>query len=280
MDNWRDGLSDDVKGNESLAVFEDVEGLAKSFIETKAMVGRGIQIPSEDAGEEANASFITNILEKAPGLMLKPDFENPEQSTEFFRTLGTPDDSAGYEQVKYEEMSFPEDREKALREMSFGAKLTKTQHKALSENMLKFDHDAKVAGESAMSEAMQGLRGEWGMAFDDRKALANKVRLTFLDFIPEGAMDAATTQALYNIGAQLGSEGTSLGDNRNEGGEDGRMTPADALSRIDDIMQNKEHPYWISMHPGHDAALKKMIELRTAADPDAGTTLPRAGFGS
>jgi hypothetical protein len=235
------------------------------------------QVPSDDAGDETKAAFIDSILEKAPNLMLKPDFENPEQSTEFFRTLGAPDDSAGYEAVKYEDLSFDEARESALRDIAFNAKLTKSQFKQVSEQMLKFDHTAKLEAETATSEAMQALRGEWGMAFDERKTLAEKVRSTFFDFIPEAQMDAKTIKALHTVGVQLGNENGTQGDHRSDNNTNS-VTPADALARIDDIMNNREHPYWISAHPGHNDALRQMIELRTQADPNASTTLASAGF--
>lgn len=280
-ENWRESLSDDLKGNESLSTFEDVNALATSFIETKALVGSGLRFPSEDSSDDDRKAFIDKVMEKAPTLMLKPDFDNEEQSTEFFRTLGLPNDSAGYETPKFEELAFDEKREGFLRELAHKTNLTKSQFNALTAGMLEFDHGILSAGESQTSEAMAALKQEWGMTWKERRGLANKVRETFLDFIPEAQMDAQTIKALHAIGTQLGSgEGTELGDLRNEGGGTGKMTPAEALGKIEDIMNNAEHAYWISAHPGHQAALDAMVELRKQADPAAGTILPRAGFGS
>ena len=279
--NWRDALPEELKGNESLSAFEDITGLAKSFIETKAMVGNGLRVPSDDASDEQKADFLNKVLDKAPNLMRRPNFEDTEQSVEFFRTLGMPEEASGYEAAKYEEMAFDETREGLLRGLAHEAGLTTKQYKAMSEGMLKFDHDMVASGEGKTSEEMSSLRQEWGMTWDERRALANKVRETFFDFIPEQQMDAKTIKALHAIGAQLGSGDSKggLGDHRDESGE-GKMTPADALARIDEIMMNREHAYWTSDHPGHQAAINDMIELRKMADPTAGTTLPRAGFGT
>lgn len=279
--NWREGLSDELKGNESLAAFEDVGALAKSFIETKAMVGSGLRFPSDEASDEDKSAFLQNVMEKAPSLMLKPNFEDEDQSNEFFETLGMPKESDAYESGTFGENKFNDERGGMLRQLAHKVHLTKKQFTALTAGMLEYDHGLVAGKETKNSEDMTNLRQEWGMTWKDRNALANKVRESFLSFIPEGSMDAQTTKALYSIGAQLGTgEGAGLGDLRNEGGDDGKITPADALAKIDDIMNNQEHPYWISAHPNHSKAINDMIELRKAADPTAGTTLPRAGFGS
>ena len=280
-ENWRESLSDELKGNESLSAFEGIEDLAKSYIETKAMVGSGIRVPGDDASDEQKGEFLATILEKAPTLMRRPNFEDTEQSTEFFRTLGMPEEAKGYEISKYEEMSFDEGREELLRGLAHGAGITAKQYKALTEGMLKFDHEMVQAGEGTASEEMATLRQDWGMTWKERKVLANRVRETFFPFIPEAQMDAKTIKALHAVGAQLGSgEGSEFGDHRNDDVGDGKMTPSDALARIDEIMNNNEHAYWVNSHPGHGAAIKEMIELRKMADPAAGTTMPRAGFGS
>ena len=280
MENWRDELPDEIKGDESLANFEDVNALAKSFIETKAMVGSGIRVPGDDASDEQKAAFLSKILESAPTLMQKPNFDDAEQSSEFFRTLGMPEKSDGYETSKYETREFGEAREEILKALAHQNGLSAKQYKNLTEGMLKADHEALQSAESGAAESMSALKQDWGMTWEERRVLANKVRETFFDFIPEAQMDAQTIKALHAVGAQLGSgEDNVLGEHRDEGGG-GKMTPADALARINEIMNNNEHPYWLSFDPGHQDALDQMVELRKMADPTAGTTMPRAGFGT
>jgi len=48
---WRDALPDDLKGDPSLKDFKDIAGLAKTYVETKKMVGNSIRIPKSDAPE-------------------------------------------------------------------------------------------------------------------------------------------------------------------------------------------------------------------------------------
>lgn len=45
---WMDSLPDELKGDKSLAVFKSPEDLAKSYLETKKMVGSRIELPKAD----------------------------------------------------------------------------------------------------------------------------------------------------------------------------------------------------------------------------------------
>jgi len=49
--NWREMLSEDIRGDERLAKFETLEGLAKSYINAEQMIGRE-KIPMPKSDEE------------------------------------------------------------------------------------------------------------------------------------------------------------------------------------------------------------------------------------
>lgn len=280
MPEWLDALEDDdLKGNESLVNIPDVATLAKSFVDTKKMVGNSLHIPTEDANDEQRAAFHSKVLEKVPGLMLKPNLEDDEGRSAFFKSLGVPEDPSKYDAVELEGgIKFDDDRDMAIRTVAQKAGLTPTQFKDVVSGLLEHDKEGLTAREEMNMQQMKDLKLEWGMAFDDQKAVAEKVRETFLDFIPEGSMDARTMKALNVIGKQLLDGGGSVGDLRNES-TGGTLTPADAKAQINEIMNNADHAYWNQHDPGHAAALNKMIELQSAANPEASTELTRAGFG-
>lgn len=278
MPDWLDGLEDDeLKGNESLSKFEDVGALAKSFLETKSMVGKGLFVPTEEANDEQRQAFYAKVIEKAPELMLKPNLEDEEQRKAYYKSLGVPEDPSKYETVKLDDFAFDETREAVIRKAAHEAGLTPSQYKSIVSEMLEYDKGNLGNRETQNMEQMRELKSEWGLAFDDKKAMANKVRETFLDFIPENGMDARTIKALNIIGTQLLESEGSVGDLRNDG-SDGALTPADALNEIQEIMDNNDHPYWNQHDPRHNDALNHMVELRKAADPSAETVLARAGF--
>lgn len=55
--SWRDALPDDVRADKSLESFKDVGGLAKSYIETKKLVGQKSAVPGKDAKPEEIAAY-------------------------------------------------------------------------------------------------------------------------------------------------------------------------------------------------------------------------------
>ena len=95
-------IPEEYRGHDSLNDFNDAAALAKSYVETKAMVGNSIRVPGPDAGEEAYQEYLNKIISHDPKLMMKPDFAEAEQSHEFFRTIGLPEESA-----KVKSSSFP-----------------------------------------------------------------------------------------------------------------------------------------------------------------------------
>src|SRR5256885_6120890 len=50
--DWRSALPDDLRTEPTLASFKDVSTLAKSFVDTKRMVGDSIRLPKSDASPE------------------------------------------------------------------------------------------------------------------------------------------------------------------------------------------------------------------------------------
>lgn len=280
-ESWLDAIEDeDLRGNESLVNIPDVPTLAKNYLETKKMVGNALHVPSEDANEDQVRAFHQKVLEKAPGLMLKPNLDEDDARNDFFKSLGVPDDPSKYEEVAIENHKFDEVRDGTLRKLAHEAGLTPTQFKQVMGGILEFDRSQRISAEETNMEAMKELKLEWGMAYDDKKKVADKVRDTFLPFIPEGQMDAQTIKALNAIGDQLLDSGDGIGDlNRGDEG-DKSLTPADAKARIDEIMNNPEHAYWNRHAPGHKDAIEHMVDLQAAANPGATRELKRAGFSS
>jgi hypothetical protein len=67
--SWRDSLPQELREDPSLKAFNDPSGLAKSYIETKKMVGKkGVIVPTDKDGDDAWGSFFKQI-----GLPESPD---------------------------------------------------------------------------------------------------------------------------------------------------------------------------------------------------------------
>lgn len=270
---FNESLPEDLRSNGALANFKDVGSLAKSFVEMKSMQGSSIRIPSEEASDEDRKAFNDKLIGQMPSLMLKPDFENAEQSNEFYRTLGMPEEATGYEMPKVDGVEMPEERGAALQKIAHEAGITKNQFSKVIEASLQLDAQAIEAQANNLQEEAKALHTEWGMAFDERKGLVTAVAKhtgapdRLIAAIESDEAGVETMQWLLKMSAFVKGEGVNIA-NQNEGdpdGGDGKMTPSEARGMISDIQANKKHPYWNQNDPAHSDALKKMVELQAAA---------------
>ena len=270
--NWRDSLPDDLKASPALANFEDVGQMAKSFVDMKSYQGNSIHIPGEDAGDEQRQQFVDKLMEKAPNVMLKPDFENQEQSREFYRTMGMPEKADQYEAPQIENMpegaKQNEERLNFFREVAHEAGLNKGQFAKIMSKVTEADLANAQAAADAQKAGMEGLKKEWGMATQERIdaaiSIAERTKAPdhLIEAMKNNAASAEVVKWMHGLSESLGSEGANFVTN--EPGGDSKMTPGEAQEKIDEIYANKEHPF----HRGDKAAIDKMLKLVKAANPN------------
>lgn len=275
--DWKTGLPDDLRANPALADFKDVGALAKSFVDTQTYVGNSIRVPGADASDEDRSGFIQKLTDKAPELMIRPDFNNEEQSREFFRTLGMPEEPSGYKVPEIEGVDLPEERVQFLQKIAHEAGVTDGQFQKFVSKALEADATSMAAFNATQKEAMVALRNEWGLAYEERISAAKKVATAtgappeLISSIEAEKVGADTYKWLFQVSKQLGAEGVVVGNQGNPPST--HITPDEASNRINEMMNNREHPYWNASHPDHTAAVKKMVELMQYKHPDASTTV-------
>lgn len=270
--NWRDSLPEDLKGSASLANFSDIPALAKSYTELVSYQGASIRIPGEDAGDEQRTEFVNKLLDKVPNVMLKPDLDSPEQTREFYRTMGMPAEAKDYGSPDADGTDINSDRVTAFQEIAHKAGLSKDQFKAQITEILAQDVAESEAATKAQEEGLEGLYKEWGLATDERMnqalLIAQKTGAPeyMIEAMKEKNLPADVLQWIYGISEAIGQgEGTNLANN--DASEQGRMTPDEANAKIQEIMGNQKHPYF----HGDKNAMMKMLELQAAANPGAST---------
>jgi len=256
-------LPESFKEVPALADFKDVETLGKAFTDLKAYQGQSIRIPGTDAGDTQMQEFRQKIVD-VEGVMLKPDFTNDEQSTEFFRTLGRPDNIEGYEFDSVEGYTPNEDKFKAFKELALSNNLTKAQASRMAKTMMEQD----LASSSAMKEAQKAnvatLKADWGHAYDQNSQIAVKIAKAtgapeaVVDAMESGQMDSNFTKWMHSLASKFEGEGRNLVP-ANETRVD---TPDEIRGQISDIMNNTDHPYWNATHPDHKESLDKMLALQ------------------
>ena len=286
--NWRDTLSDEMKGNEALANFEDIGQLAQGFIDAKAYQGASIKIPGEDAGEEAHTAFRQKLLDKVPTLMSKPNLENQEQSVDFYRSLGMPEAAEGYEIPKIEMpdgVEYKAEKAEAFRAIAHKYGLTAAQFKGVMGDVMAADVAGAKLDMDGVATNMNAIKEKFGHAFSDNMGKINTLLtktgapVDLIAAVKKGDVGLETVSWLYQMGKQMGGEGFNFddtGDPNDLNRGEPKMTPEEALSAIDEINNNKDHAYWKGTGDEKKRATKRMIQLMGFAHPTAATEMPRA----
>ena len=266
-----ESLPEDLRGNAALANFKDAGSLAKSFVEMKSMQGSSIRIPSKEASEEDIKAFNDKLIEQMPSLMYKPNFDDPEQSTEFYRTLGKPSDAKEYEIPTIEGVEMPEERGEALRQIALEADLTKAQFNKVMEATLKIDAEAMAASAANLEAEAKELHSEWGMAYDQNKqTVLNVAKHTgapdrLIEAIGNDAAGVDTMNWILKMSNLVKGEGINVGEQLGGKQTTNKDTPAEARAKISEINANKKHPYWNQADPAHKDALATMVKLQEMA---------------
>jgi len=218
MTDWRDSLSDDMKGSATLETFEDVNSLAKAYIDTKAMVGANtVKIPGKNATDD--------------------------QLSEFYTALGRPETHDKYElptENMPENFQPHEARLGAMQQAAFEAGLTSQQFAALvradAKMMAELQGGMAEQNEQSAKEAMEAIKKEFGDAYHEKDAL---VQSFLQQFGGEGIADIIAQSGLFanlDFVKMMVRASEKLADDEVIGSGKSRsftLSPADAKAQID-----------------------------------------------
>ena len=251
----------------SLQDFKSVDALAKGFVELKSFQGASIRIPGEDASDEARAEF-NERLSNIDGVMVRPDLDNPDQSRDFYRSLGAPEKAEDYAinmPDGIENMQVDDSRIEMFRGLALEHGLTKKQFSGILGKIMDADLSEANTNRGTKEAAEATLRTEWGQAYDQNMTVAEAVaRATgapqeFQDAIAAGNMGPNMSKWLHSLASKFEGEGQNF-INRDPAVY--KDSPQETQEKINEIMNNKEHPYWSNGHPEHKNAIQKMIGLQ------------------
>lgn len=252
----------DLINNPALADFKDLNSLAKAFVDTKAMVGQSIRIPSADAGDEDKQKFYETLREKVPALIPKPDVTDEAAMSALMSSLGKPNEAGEYEFPEIEGLKLPEERSKFLQEAALKSNLTKKQFKQLSEIMLSADVQSITAQQDKQQQDLKGLMTEWGAAFDSKYDSVIKVAEksgmpeSMVTQLREKTAGIDTVKWLDGLVKAVGSEDFQIHTQpRGNGG----ITPSEARERASEL-RNKAQSMNVS-DPAYNSILTKIVEM-------------------
>ena len=233
-----------LRGDASLQNIKSIDDLAKSYVQTKALVGKkGVILPGADAKDEDWGPV--------------------------YNQLGRPEKPDGYKAPNFELPKGQSLRGDVLKEFNMMAHqigMTQKQYERALEWRVKQELGDFEAGSKAKQEADAAaeteLRATWKDKYDTNNAAVEKLIKTF------GKDKADALLSKYGKNAEIKAFLGELLPNFNEAtmeqagyrpGEN--MAPEQAKAKIHEIRSDAKHPFNIANHPGHEAALKEMDKL-------------------
>lgn len=268
--NWREGLPENLQDEAVFKDIPDVSTLAKAYQDAQSFIGRSIRIPTDDANEETWTDF-RERLKKVPGVGELPTSESDAETwSSFYSKMGRPETPEDYKVQQTADGDF--EAEKEILSVFHDAGLTNDQAAKIMNWMSDGTERMSQELSDIRGQAINGLRTEWGQAFDTKVNDAKKAISAFggqelADEITNAGLGDSPLmiKAFAEIGSQL-SESVA----ENIGGQQGfSMTPTAALDQIADIMANASHPYNDETHPNHATELERMSRLYQAAYPSS-----------
>lgn len=266
---WRDSLPEDLRAAPSLATIKDVAALAKSYTEQQQFIGSSIRIPSDNAGEADRKAFYDKLATKVPGLIPRPDINDPIAKETFYKMLGRPDKPEEYELPE----NVPNDELAGLfRTVAHQQGLNRDQLKAVLGVFPAIAEHATKATEKANFERTEAVKKEWGLATEKNTAIAASVAektgapKELIEAVAKGQAGIGTLKWLHSLAASFGGEGKHFAG---VSGQPAPMTPNEAAARIVEIRNNKQHPVWNKRDPLHVQAVQEWVKLHASAKPVA-----------
>ena len=267
--DWRDSLPENARGWDEAKNADSPEAFWSQIENHRSMVGRSVQIPTGDASEEDRSKFFERMKQHFPDITQAPDYDNPEVLTEVRRRMGMPEEASGYVAPEFEvpegvELNLNDQELSFYRDMAHKEGLTQSQFNALMDATLGQSIQQTVEHQDLFNREMDTLKKEWGAAFDQKSAEAEKIREEFFPHVPK-EMNAASIASMAAIAAQFGVEGHSLTETADKV-RSSAMTPAEARQRAHEIMNDRNGPYWNTADPMHKQTREKYSKLLQIAN--------------
>ncbi len=237
-------LPEDLQNEPSLQSINDVNQLAKGYVSAQRMVGADkIAVPTKNS--------------------------TPDDWKEVYTKLGLPEDVKDYN-VNYNlaENASPEPVNGFLK-VAHESGILPHQAQAILDYYTGLETDSAKSAEASVELAKSNneteLRKEFGLAYQEKINAANEVFKTFFaKDIANVKLDDGTPvgnhpgfiKALAEMSKNFSEDSIKAGQEST-----GNLTPNEAINEINKIMGDKNHPYHLKEHPGHDAAVKEMSDL-------------------
>lgn len=240
--DWKTSLPPELQGEKSLADIKDVPSLAKSWIETKKMVGNALKLPKADAPDTEWEPIYAKL--GCPETPDKYEFKRPDKLPEG--------------------VSYDEELETEFRGMAHSLGLNGRQAQGLLQKFTDFQTKRFTEATAAQAESINVLKKEWGNDYDKNVGLAIRAVKEIGGAPLQAELDATglgNSPLLIKHFASLGNRAAEstliLGDSTVDD------TSTQAQAKLDVIMNDKNHAYWNQQatRESRQAAIKEVGRL-------------------
>lgn len=278
---WAKTLPPEVQTWDEVKNSDSPEKFWQQMTNHREFLGQSIRVPSAEAGAEDRQAFYKKLQERVPELIVKPSPDDEAGINALYNMLGRPEKPEEYPIPKVEppqgtNITLNNEPIEAFRGIAHKYGLTKKQFEGIVTEMSKGNIEQAVVIQQQRDADLQSLRTEWGAAFDQRlnqvKELSKKTGAppVFQDALSKMLVDANTLKWLHSVAESLQGREPKSGSDMNNTNV---LTPVEAQAQIDEMYNNKDHPWWTPSHPSHKAAVQRMLELRKLADPNASSNV-------
>ena len=239
-------LPEEIRDHPSLQSINDVGNLGLSYVNAQRLIGADkIPLPKNPTEDD-----LSNIYSK----------------------LGRPDEPSGYA-IQADGQILTEGDVNTYTDIAHKLGLSKTQ----ANGILDYYRSSIQQTTEAMSkdaqqqkqQIEQNLKAEWGADFDAKVSQANRAVADIagqdlLDMVLQDGTKVGNHPAFIKAFASFADFKNSVTkeDTISENSVNYRMSPADAQSKIDSIMNDKSHPYWDRKNAvARDKAVKEVQDL-------------------
>lgn len=240
LPSWKDSLPDDLKGAASLGTINSIEDLAKSYVNAQSTIGKRIE----------------NMTD--------------EERLKYFPPQGRPETIDGYELSIPEGLEVKQELQDWFKQKSHDLNLPAEAATTLFKDYLEMTSETvreqSQLAEIKAQENVAELKRDFGPAYDERVAMANRALTQFGGDAAIEAIQQAGLQSNPAIVKMLAEAGKSLSEGKLvDSGNKGKfgVTSAEAGAKIAELRQDRDFmkAYTSPMDPGHGAAKQRMSDL-------------------
>lgn len=242
--DWKLALPKELQEDASIKGFTSLPALVKSYVHAQKLIGADkIPIPGKHATEE--------------------DWKN------VFTKLGLPSKEEEYK-VEFKNEKMQAELGDKFKKAAFSAGVLPSQAQKLAEWMEAYNSEVLSSHQEQrkqqFSEELNGLKKEWGGAFDKNVARARAVVAKYADestveYLEKTGLanDIQLVRMFAKVGELLKED--EVAQTGGVAGISGSLSPAEAKAAAQKIIADMHHPYHIKDHPNHKAAVAEVSNL-------------------